>query len=84
MENVKSRRYFRNALKFLLSREQRLELREHSNFILIDPSDSEHDEDYYLNKSSTRLVRLADQSASKSFDGIDDNSMDQSQTSVMT
>ena len=81
---VKSRRFFRNALELLLSKEQTLSLREHSNYILIDPSDSEHDEDNYSNKSSKTLERLEDQFASKSFDGIDNNSMNQSRTSVIT
>ena len=83
VETVKSRRFFRSALKLLLSREQRLSLREHSNYILIDPSDSEHDEDYYLNKSLSRFERL-DQFNLKSDDGFDDISINQSQTSVIT
>ena len=41
IEIVKSRRYFKNALKMLLSREQRLYMREQSNYNIIDPSDDE-------------------------------------------
>ena len=41
MEIVKSRRYFKNALRILLPREQRLSMREKSNYICIDPSDDE-------------------------------------------
>ena len=83
VETVKSRRFFRSAMKLLLSREQRLSLREHSNYILIDPSDSEHDEDYYLNKPLSRFERL-NQFNLKSDDGFDDISINQSQASVIT
>ena len=37
IEIVKSRRFFNQALKFLLSKKKRMELKERSRYISIDP-----------------------------------------------
>ena len=41
IEIVKSRRYFKNAMQFLLPREKRLEFRERGDYLIVDPSDSD-------------------------------------------
>ena len=53
---VKSRRYFKAALKMLLSREKRKQLKEKSRYISIDPS-SDSDDNGSSKKNMRSILR---------------------------
>ena len=45
IEIIKSRRYFNAALRFLMSKEQRLKLKERSRYLVVNPDDQIRDAD---------------------------------------